>query len=185
MGSVLNTITDCSNSYHSVILDEPLVVNRHSKRITSVCSLLRLHLWPYSDVSSCLIARRSVAFLPPWIKRVWKRCAACSCRTRSLAWDQGRTWGVYGIGRETDGSSSISMAPDRPHDNALCLRVRICHHLSGVCLRCVPPAIWGASVGRLFVPVQRSCRPIRISGSSPLEERAMETTEASCYGDSA
>jgi hypothetical protein len=27
--------------------------------------------------------------------------------------------GVCVIGRETDGSSSISMAPDRPHDNAL------------------------------------------------------------------
>src|SRR6266699_3124656 len=84
----------------------PSVVNRHSRRITSVCSLLRSHLWPYSDASSCLIARRSVAFLPPWIKRVWKRCGACSCRTRWPARDQPRAWEVCGIGKDNDGWSS-------------------------------------------------------------------------------
>src|SRR5260221_2094940 len=83
-------------------------------------------------------------------------------------------WGVCGIGKETDGASSISMALDRLHDNGLCLRVLICHHLSGVCLRYVRRAIWGASVGRSFAPVPRSCRPIRISGTYRSEEHTSE-----------
>src|SRR5713226_2189468 len=84
----------------------PSVVNRHSRRITSVCSLLRPHLWPYSDASSCLIARRSVAFLLRWIKRVWKRCGACSCRTRWPVRDPSRAWEVCGTGKDNDGWSS-------------------------------------------------------------------------------
>jgi hypothetical protein len=35
-----------------------------------------------SDAASCLTARRSVAFLRPWTRRVWKRYVACSCRMR-------------------------------------------------------------------------------------------------------
>src|SRR5438874_783022 len=101
---------------------------------------------------------------------------------RVLAWDRRRMWEGCGIGKETDGASSILMALDRLHDNALCLRALICHRLSGVCRRYVRRAIWGASVGRSFAPGQRSCRPIRISGSSPVEQQAMEITEASWYG---
>jgi len=97
----------------------------------------------------------------------WKRYVASSCKTRSLASDQRRTWGDYGIGKETDGPSSISMAPVRLHDNARSLRALICHRRNGVCLRCVRLATWGASVGRSCVPGPRSCRPIPISGSSP------------------
>ena len=91
-----------------------------------------------------------------WTLQVWKHCAPCSSKMRSLASDQRRTWGVCGIGRETDGSFSISMAPGRPHGNALCLRVLICLHLSDVCLRSVHPATRGASVGRLSAPEPRS-----------------------------
>ena len=68
---------------------------------------------------------------------------------------------------------------------ALPTSVLICHHRSGVCLRCVHLVTWGASVGRSCVLVQRSCRLIPISGSSLVEQRAMGITEASCYGDSA
>jgi hypothetical protein len=73
-----------------------------------------------------------VASLPHWTRLLWKHYAACSSTMRSLAWDQRRAWGVCGIGREPDGSSSISMAPDRLPDNVLCLRGLICPRLSGV-----------------------------------------------------
>src|SRR5713226_4634277 len=84
----------------------PSAVSRRGPRITSVCSRVRLRLWPCSDAPSCLIARHAVAFLPPWIRRVWKRCAACSCRTRWPAQDQPRAWEVCGIGKDNDGWSS-------------------------------------------------------------------------------
>src|SRR6266702_6705564 len=158
----------------------PSVVSRRWRRITSVCSLLRRHLWPYSDASSCLIARRSVAFLLHWIKRVWKRYGACSCRTRWLAQDPPRVWVVYGIGKGNGGWSSIWTAPDKPHDSLHCLRVRICHLHSDVCKRSVHLAIRGVSVEKWSAPARRSCRPIPISGWQHLAERAMATTEGSC-----
>src|SRR5260370_466504 len=158
----------------------PSVVNRHSRRITSVCSLLRSHLWPYSDASSCLIARRSAAFLLRWIKRVWKRCAACSCRTRWPVQDPSRAWEVCGTGKDNDGWSSIWMARDRPHDSVRCPRVLIYHLHSDVCNRSVHLATWGTSVERWFALVRRSYRPIPISGWERLGMRAMLTTEGSC-----
>src|SRR5713101_4459418 len=114
----------------------------------------------------------------------WKHYVGCFSKMRLLAWDQRRMWGGCGIDKETDGLSSSLMGPDRLHDNALCLRALICRHLSDVCPRCARQAIWGASVGRWSAPGQHSCRPIHISGSSPVEQRAMQITEASCYGDS-
>jgi hypothetical protein len=61
-----------------------------------------------------------VVSLLRWTRPLWKHCAAYSSTMRLLAWDQRRMWGVCGIGKETDGVSSISMALDRRHDNALC-----------------------------------------------------------------
>jgi hypothetical protein len=92
--------------------------------------------------------------------------------------------GDSGTDREIGGWSSISMAPDRPHDNVLCLKGRNCHHRTGVCLRSVRPATPDASVGKSFGPGPRSYRPIPISGSSPVEQLGMEITEASCCGHS-
>src|SRR5450755_1670661 len=94
---------------------------------------------------------------------------------RSLVWDQRRTWEDCGTGSEPDGL----------RDNVRCLKGLICHQRSGVCRRCVHLATWGASVGRSYVLVPRSCRLIPISGSSPVEQPAMGITEASCYEDSA
>src|SRR5713101_7403450 len=131
----------------------PSVVSRREPRITSGCSLLRPHLWPYSDGNVCLIARRSVAFLPPWIRQVWKRCAACSCRTRWLVQDPWRAWEVCGIGKDNDGWSSIWTAPDKPHDSVLCLRVLICPLPSFVYDRSVRLATRGASVEKWSVPL--------------------------------
>src|SRR5713226_5562046 len=106
-------------------------VSQRWRRITSACCRLRLRSWPCSDAASCLPARRSVAFLPPWIRQVWKRCAACSCRTRWLVQDPWRVWEVCGIGKDNDGWSSIWTAPDRPHDSVLYLKVLICPLHSG------------------------------------------------------
>ena len=103
------------------------MVNRRWRRITSVCSRLRRRSWPCSDASSCLIARRSVAFLPRWIKRVWKRCAACSCRMRWPAqdlpkvweglWDrQGHRWVVFDLDgtRRAARQRALPQGPDLP-----------------------------------------------------------------------
>ena len=104
----------------------PSVVNRHSKRITSVCSLLRPHLWPYSDASSCLIARRSVAFLPPWISECGSAAQrvlagrARSPRTRGERgglWDrQGNRWIVFDLDgtRQAARQRALPQGPDLP-----------------------------------------------------------------------
>src|SRR5258705_37733 len=39
----------------------------------------------------------------------------------SLVWGQKPMWEGSGTGKQPDGMFSISMAPDRRHDNALCL----------------------------------------------------------------
>src|SRR5260370_14838278 len=83
----------------------PSVVSRRWRRITSVCSRSRRRSWPCSDAASSLIARRSAAFLRPWTRRVWKHCAACSCRTRWPTRDPPRVWEVCGIGEGNDGWS--------------------------------------------------------------------------------
>src|SRR5947209_19675561 len=114
----------------------------------------------------------------------WKHSAVCFSTMHLLASNREWTWEGCGIGKQRNGLSSTSMAPDRPHDNVLYLRGRICHHRNGVCLRSVRPATRGASVGRSCAPGPRSYRPIPISGSSPVEQPAMEIIEASCYGDS-
>src|SRR6266568_6698719 len=124
------------------------VVSQRWRRITSACCRLRLRSWPCSDAASCLPARRSVAFLRPWTRRVWKRYVACSCRMRWLARDPRRAWEVCGIGEGNDGWSSIWTAPDRPHDSVRCLRVRICPLHSGGCKRSVRLATRGASGGK-------------------------------------
>src|SRR6266487_3276495 len=161
----------------------PSVVNRRWRRITSVCSLLRLRSWPCSGVPGCPIARRLVAFLPHWMRHVWKHCAAYSCRMRWLVQGPLRAWEVCGTGKDNDGSSSTWMGRDRPHDSVLCPRVLICLLHSDVCNRPVHLATRGASVERWFAPAQRSCRPIPISGWLHLAERAMATTEvSSCTG---
>jgi len=127
-----------------------------------------------------------VASLPRWTSPLWKHSARCSSTMRSLAWDQGRTWEDCGTGREPDGVSSISMAPDRLPDNALCLKGLICHRHSDVCLPCARPATQGASVERLSALGQRSGpRPYPSVAFHLLSESAMEITEASWYGDSA
>jgi hypothetical protein len=91
-------------------------------------------------------------------------------------WDRlGTRWIVFDL----DGTRQAA------RQRALPTSVLICHHRSDVCLPCARPATQGASVGRWSAPVPRSCRPRRISGSSPLEERAMRIIEESCYGDSA
>src|SRR5256884_4430253 len=155
----------------------PSVVSRRWRRITSVRSRLRRRSWPCSDAASCLIARRSVAFLRPWTRRVWKRCVACSCRTRWLARDPPRGWEVCGTGEGNDGWSSIWTAPGRPHDSVLCLRGWICPLHSGGFKRAVPLATPGASGGESCAPAPRSCSPIPISGWARLAMRAMLTTE--------
>ena len=87
-------------------------------------------------------------------------------------WDrQGKRWVVFDL----DGTRQAA-------DSVHCLRVLICHLHSGVCARCARLATWGASVERWFAPARRSYKPIPISGSSPSEERATGTTEASCCG---
>jgi hypothetical protein len=148
-------------------------------------------LQPFAPAFMALFGRHQLPhratlsrFLAALDEPLWKLCAACSSTMHSLAWDQRQTWEGCGTGSETDGMSSMSMAPDRLPDNVLCLRVLICHHRSDVCRPCVHPATRDASVGRWCAPGQRFCKPIRINGSSLVEQRAMEITEASCYGDS-
>src|SRR5436853_2027429 len=75
----------------------PSAVSRRWRRITSACCRLRRRSWPCSDAASCLPARRSVAFLRPWTRRVWKRW---------LARDPRRAWEVCGTGKDNDGWSS-------------------------------------------------------------------------------
>ena len=102
--------------------------------------------------------------LPPWTRRVWKRCVVCSCRMRWLTRDPRRGWEVCGTGEGNDGWSSIWTAPDRPHDSVLCLKVLIYPLHSGGCNRSVRLATRGASVGKSCGPAPRSYRPIPSSG---------------------
>ena len=126
---------------------------------------------------------RSVAFLLPWTRRVWKRCVVCSCRTRWLTRDLRRGWEVCGTGEGNDGWSSIWTAPDRPHDSVLCLKVLIYPLHSGGCKRSVRLATRGASVGKSCGRAPRSYRPIPTSGWERLGMRAMPTTEGSYSED--
>src|SRR6266700_3740764 len=157
----------------------PSVVNRRWRLITSAYSRLRLRSWLCSGAAGCLIARRSVAFLLLWTRRLWRHCAACSCRTRWPVLDPPRASEDCGIGKDTDGWSSIWMAPDKPHDSVLCLKVLICPLPSFVCDRSVHLATQGASVEKWSVPARHSCRLILISGWGRLGMRAMQTTEGS------
>src|SRR2546426_1792177 len=114
------------------------------------------------------------------MKPVWKRSALCSSRMRSLVPGLPKGWEGCSIGKGTDGSSSTSMALDRPHDNALCLKVLICHHPRGVCSPSVHLATWDANAERSCAPARRCCRPISIAGWQALEAQAMEIPEGSC-----
>src|SRR5260221_10148423 len=129
----------------------PSVVSRREPRITSVCSLLRPHLWPYSDGNVCLIARRSVAFLPPWIRPVWKRYAACSRPGRAGSSGTRGGWGrSVGSARTLLGGLRVLSAPDRLHDSVRCPRVLISPRHSDACKRSVLLATRDASAERGF-----------------------------------
>ena len=106
-----------------------------------------------------------------------------AARTRWPAQDPPRAWEVCGIGKDNDGWSLISMAPDKPHDSVLCPRVLTCHLRRGVCSPPAPLVIQGASVEKWSVPARHSYRPIPISGWERLAMRAMATIEESCCED--
>src|SRR2546425_863696 len=67
--------------------------------------------------------------------------------------------------------------------SARCLRVLICHHRRGVCLRSVRLGTRDRNAERWCVPVRRSCKRIPIAGWQVLGEQAMGITEESCCGD--
>jgi hypothetical protein len=153
--------------------------------ITSACSHLPPRLWLCSDAAAYLIV---------------PRLSSLSCRTGcsnsgstpQCVSPRGTCSPQTGSGRgRAVGSASNEMDCLRPrwHPTGRTTTCspkggRICHHRNGVCLRSVRPATRGASVGRSSAPGPRSYRPIPISGSSPVEQPAMESIEASCYGDS-
>jgi len=87
-----------------------------------------------------------------------------SYRTRWLVRDLPRAWEGCGTGRDTAGSSSIWAARDKPHDNARCLRARICRRPSGDSNWSVPLATPDASGEKWSGPAPRSSKPIPISG---------------------
>src|SRR6266849_10539826 len=117
------------------------------------------------------------------MKPAWRRCAPCFCTMHLLALDLPKGEEVCGIGKGTDGSSSILMAPGKRLGSARCLRVLICHHRRGVCLRSVRLGTWDRNAERWCVPVRRSCKRIPIAGWQVLGEQAMGITEESCCGD--
>ena len=160
------------------------VVSQRWRRITSACCRLRLRSWPCSDAASCLPARRSVAFLRPWTRRVWKRCAVCSRPGRAgPPRTRRRRGGSVGSARTTLGGLRVLSARDRLHDSVPCLRVLSCPLPIVVLIRSVRLATRGASVEKWYAPARHSCRPILISGWERLAEQAMATTEvSSCKG---
>ena len=85
-----------------------------------------------------------------------------------------------GIGRGTTSLSSMLMARARPPANAPCRRQRIGLRPSGACVPCVPLATPGASEEKSCARAPRSCKPIPISGSAPLEILAMANTGQNC-----
>jgi len=59
--------------------------------------------WPSSDEITCLLARRFLASLRPWIERQSRHCAQCFSKTCSLGhWKRRREQEGYGTGKEPD-----------------------------------------------------------------------------------
>jgi hypothetical protein len=102
---------------------------------------------------------------------------------RWLAPDRTKAWVGCSIGKGTDGSSSTSMAPDRPLDNVLCRRRLTCLPHKGVYFLSVRLGTLVGSVERWCAPVRRECSRIPIVGWQALGERAMGITEVNCCLD--
>src|SRR5258708_9482132 len=82
-------------------------------------SLLLTRSWRCSDGNACLIAQRSVAFSPHWIKprsRHYARCFSKTCWLGLLR--RRRKQEGYGTGKEGIGWCSMLMARGKPPVNA-------------------------------------------------------------------
>jgi hypothetical protein len=107
------------------------------------------HSWRSSGENASLIARRSLAFLLPSIKRRLRHYARRFLKTCALdRWRRRKKPGDCGIDRGTAGSSSTWMAPGKLLANVLCPVHPIFHRHSVGWMRSVRRATGGAQAGR-------------------------------------
>src|SRR6266487_1363109 len=120
--------------------------------------------WLSSVASFCLIALRSVVFLPPWINQWSRPCVRCFSKIwlreplrPSHQVDCGIVWAIIG-------SSRMLMGPSKPHDNEPFPRFPNFPLLIDALIRSVLLPILGASEGRWLGPGQRCSRRIHSAG---------------------
>src|SRR6266487_3774455 len=129
--------------------------------------------WHSSVARACPIALPSVVFLPPWISQRSRRCARCFSQTWSCEPARPFHQGDSGIVWAIIGSSWMSMAPNKPHDNEpFPLLLNFLLPIAVLTGSVLPPT-WGASEARWLAPEQRYCRLTPNTGSAPSAERAM------------
>src|SRR2546425_1258604 len=134
--------------------------------------------WPSSSAILCLIAQRSVAFWPLWISQVSRRGARCFKRISSREPLRPFPQAGCGIVWGTTGSSSMSMAPNKPRANEHFHRLQNFLLPIDALTRSALRHIWGANEEKWHAPAPPCSKPTHTTGWAPSGALGMGTIVA-------